>query len=214
MSSTRSENSWHKRTRVMDFSCKSLIVSLARVNIVVYRHEDDAVLEMERMHHVLVDHLLLDILEELSCSASWVHPPHEHDWFPGDVKELTKRIKFDDSQNFPRSWMSLAFSTSHSTESVKTYSTVAPFFFSTVMNTIVFSNISAVPKHAMKWKEFFPSPLAFQRISGSKLQHEKNGFLQHCLGSVAPLSNRLVREAFSSSPEQRHVQYPVVDCLA
>ena len=77
----------------MNSACICLHCALGPVNVVV--HRDDALLEMERMHFVLVDRHLLDFFEELSCCTSWVNPPLEHDWLPGDVKEFAMWNTFD-----------------------------------------------------------------------------------------------------------------------
>ena len=74
-------------------ACFSFVLLLP-INAVVYRNKDEATLEVERNFFII--HHRLDFLEELSCGASWEHPPIEHDWLSSHVQELTIFFGCDD----------------------------------------------------------------------------------------------------------------------
>ena len=62
---------WQKRTRVMNYLIVPaflFIVLAGPINVIEHRHKNDALLDMKRMHFVLVD---LNFFEEPTCGVSW-----------------------------------------------------------------------------------------------------------------------------------------------
>ena len=68
----------------------AFLAHLVTVNVVVHRHKDDPILDVEWMHFVVVHHLL-GFVEELICCVSWVNHPLEHEWLSGNVIEISIR---------------------------------------------------------------------------------------------------------------------------
>ena len=166
MSSTRSENSWHKRIRVMNFSCKSLHCAFDSSQYrytSAWRWRDpwngtDASWSRRSSSS---GHLgRADLHCVLGKSSTRTRLP------PDNVKEFTKTIKFDDSHNFPS--IVDEFGTVHQDTALNRWRrTRLLHHFFPLSRTQLFSTIFLLSQNT-QWSEknSFHHLFAFQSTSG------------------------------------------------
>ena len=79
----------HVQKLVMICHTKTYVVFPGPVNVVVHRHEHDAVLEVLRVDLEFVFHQFLDFLEKLRSSVPWENLPLEHERLTIEVVQFT-----------------------------------------------------------------------------------------------------------------------------
>ena len=65
----------------MNFPSRKLLFFRCPINVIVHRHEYDAVLDIQRLDSKLFLHQFLDLVEKLRCRVPWENLPLEYKRF-------------------------------------------------------------------------------------------------------------------------------------